>query len=196
MDKSLKTVLVTGGAGYVGSVLIKKLLSQNFNIKIIDSLVYGSDGISDHLGNNSLELINTDIRKIQDISDIFHNVDCVIHLAAVVGEPLCKKIPLAAKQIKEYATKNHWESLRKYRRKVSALLLCSTFLFSVIMFVFAIPIANLVGANPFYIKLNSFFILPMAFFVFNYQSLRGLKKITEFSLSLSQGNLRTTSTYS
>jgi len=106
MDKSLKTVLVTGGAGYVGSVLIKKLLSQNFNIKIIDSLVYGSDGISDHLGNNSLELINTDIRKIQDIPDIFHNVDCVIHLAAVVGEPLCKKIPLAAKQINEFATKN------------------------------------------------------------------------------------------
>ena len=106
MDKSLKTVLVTGGAGYVGSVLIKKLLSQNFNIKIIDSLVYGSDGISDYLGNNSLELINTDIRKIQDIPDIFHNVDCVIHLAAVVGEPLCKKIPLAAKQINEFATKN------------------------------------------------------------------------------------------
>jgi nucleoside-diphosphate-sugar epimerase len=106
MDKSLKTILVTGGAGYVGSVLIKKLLSQNFNIKIIDSLVYGSDGISDHLGNNSLELINTDIRKIQDIPDIFHNVDCIIHLAAVVGEPLCKKIPLAAKQINEFATKN------------------------------------------------------------------------------------------
>ena len=83
--------------------------------------------------------------------------------------------------IAEYATKNHWQSLRRYRRKVSALLLCSTFLFSVIMFVFAIPIANLVGANPFYIKLNSFFILPMTFFVLNYQSLRGLKKITEFS---------------
>ena len=83
--------------------------------------------------------------------------------------------------IAEYATKNHWKSLRKYRRKVSVLLLCSTFLFSVIMYVFAIPIANLVGANPFYIKLNSFFILPMAFFVLNYQSLRGLKKITAFS---------------
>ena len=83
--------------------------------------------------------------------------------------------------IAEYATKNHCKSLRRYRRKVSALLLCSTFLFSVIMFVFAIPIANLVGANPIYIKLNSFYLLDIDIFVLNYQSLRGLKKITEFS---------------
>jgi len=83
--------------------------------------------------------------------------------------------------IAEYAAKNHWKGLRKYREKVSLLLLFSTLLFSIIMFVFALPIANLVGANPFYIKLNSFFILPMTFFVLNYQSLRGLKKIAEFS---------------
>lgn len=106
MNKSLKTVLVTGGAGYVGSVLIKKLLDQNYNVKIIDSLVYGSDGISDYTNSDSIELINSDIRKIQNIPDIFYNVNCVIHLAAVVGEPLCKKIPLAAKQINEFATKN------------------------------------------------------------------------------------------
>tara|TARA_B110000116_G_scaffold217176_1_gene194297 strand:+ start:1506 stop:2513 length:1008 start_codon:yes stop_codon:yes gene_type:complete len=99
-------VLVTGGAGYVGSVLIKKLLNENFNIKIIDSLVYGSDGISDCLDNNSVELITSDIREIQNIPDILSDVNCVVHLAAVVGEPLCKKIPLAAKQINEFATKN------------------------------------------------------------------------------------------
>ncbi len=86
--------------------------------------------------------------------------------------------------IAEYAAKNHWKGLRKYREKVSLLLLFSTLLFSIIMFVFALPIANLVGANPFYIKLNSFFILPMTFFVLNYQSLRGMKKIAEFSFFL------------
>ena len=86
--------------------------------------------------------------------------------------------------IADYASKKHWRSLRMYRKKSSILLLFSTFLFSVIMFVFADPIANFVGLETehhFYIKLNSFFILPMAFFVLNYQSLRGLKRITEFS---------------
>jgi len=106
MNKSLKNVLVTGGAGYVGSVLIKKLLDKNYNIKIIDSLVYGSDGISDYIDDNNIEFINSDIREIQNIPNIFQDVNCVIHLAAVVGEPLCKKIPLAAKQINEFATKN------------------------------------------------------------------------------------------
>ena len=42
---SPKVILVTGGAGYVGSVLTRKLVEQDFHVKIIDSLVYGSDGI-------------------------------------------------------------------------------------------------------------------------------------------------------
>jgi len=83
--------------------------------------------------------------------------------------------------IAEYASKNQWKNIRLYRGKVSFLLLFSTIFFSITMYVFAPYIANIVGANPFYIKLNSFFILPMAFFILNYQSLRGLKKITEFS---------------
>ena len=83
--------------------------------------------------------------------------------------------------IAEYASKNQWNNIRLYRGKVSFLLLLSTIFFSIIMYVFAPLIANIVGANPFYIRLNSFFILPMAFFILNYQSLRGLKKITEFS---------------
>jgi len=103
---SSKTILVTGGAGYVGSVLTNKLLEQNFHVKILDSLVYGIDGISKHLSANSIEFLNSDIREISKIRDFFNDVDCVIHLAAIVGEPLCRKIPLAAKQINEFATKN------------------------------------------------------------------------------------------
>ena len=49
------------------------------------------------------------------------------------------------------------------------------------MYSFSALIADLVGANPVYIRMNSFFILPMAFFILNYQSLRGLKRISEFS---------------
>ena len=103
---SPKVILVTGGAGYVGSVLTRKLVEQDFHVKIIDSLAYGSDGISKYLSNGSIEFLNSDIREIDKIKDFFTSVDCVIHLAAIVGEPLCQKIPLAAKQINEFATKN------------------------------------------------------------------------------------------
>jgi O-antigen/teichoic acid export membrane protein len=83
--------------------------------------------------------------------------------------------------IAEYASENQWDKIRLFRKKISFLLLFSTILFSIIMYVFSSYIASAIGANPVYIKINSFFILPMAFFILNYQSLRGLKKISEFS---------------
>ena len=103
---SIQSVLVTGGAGYVGSVLTKKLLKNNFDVKVVDSLVYGNDGISSLIEENKIEFFNSDIRDSIKISPILKDVDCVIHLAAVVSEPLCKKIPEAARQINEIATKN------------------------------------------------------------------------------------------
>ncbi len=103
---SKNSVLITGGAGYVGSVLTNKLVNGNFHVKIIDSLVFGNDGISKLIDDDKIEFHNIDIRDTKNISGILANVDSVIHLAAIVGEPLCKKIPIAAKQINEYATKN------------------------------------------------------------------------------------------
>jgi len=104
--RSLNSVLITGGAGYVGSVLVRKLVSLGYDIKVIDSLVFGNDGISSLINEKKIEFFNLDIRETEKVSSIIQNIDCVIHLAAIVGEPLCKKIPDAAKQINEFATKN------------------------------------------------------------------------------------------
>jgi len=103
---SLNSILITGGAGYVGSVLVKKLVSLNYDVKVIDSLVFGNDGISSLIDEGKIQFFNLDIRETEKISSIIQDVDCVVHLAAIVGEPLCKKIPDAAKQINEFATKN------------------------------------------------------------------------------------------
>ena len=99
-------ILVTGGAGYIGSVLTNKLVSSNYNVKILDSLIFGRDGISDLVSNNSVNLFVDDIRNKKIIPDVLKQVDCVIHLAAIVGDPLCSKIPKAARQINELATKH------------------------------------------------------------------------------------------
>ncbi len=101
----LKSILVTGGAGYIGSVLTHKLAELGYNVRILDSLIYGRDGISDLISNNSIELIEKDIRDEKTLNQVVKDIDCVIHLAAIVGDPLCKKIPVAAKQINEDATK-------------------------------------------------------------------------------------------
>ena len=106
-------VLVTGGAGYIGSVLTNKLVSSNYNVKILDSLIFGRDGISDLVSNNSVNLFVDDIRNKKIIPDVLKQVDCVIHLAAIVGDPLCSKIPKAARQINELATKHIIDCCKK-----------------------------------------------------------------------------------
>tara|TARA_B100002049_G_scaffold63474_1_gene45769 strand:+ start:992 stop:2008 length:1017 start_codon:yes stop_codon:yes gene_type:complete len=106
-------ILVTGGAGYIGSVLTRKLVLSKYNVTVLDSLIFGQDGISDLVSNNSIKLFVGDIRNKKIIADVLKDVDCVIHLAAIVGEPLCSKIPVAVKQINELATKQIIDSCRK-----------------------------------------------------------------------------------
>ena len=103
---SLNSVLITGGSGYVGSILVNNLVKENYDVRVVDSLVYGNDGISKLVDEKKIKFFNLDIRETKNLTDIISNVDCVIHLAAIVGEPLCKKIPDTAKQINEFATKN------------------------------------------------------------------------------------------
>ena len=106
-------ILVTGGAGYIGSVLTRNLVLSKYNVKVLDSLVFGKDGISELVSNDSVNLFVGDIRNKEIIPDVLKEIDCVVHLAAIVGEPLCSKIPKAARQINEFATKHLIDSCKK-----------------------------------------------------------------------------------
>ena len=83
--------------------------------------------------------------------------------------------------IASFASKNKFKSIKYFRKKIVLLLITTTLIFSAIMYFNAVLLASFIGANPEYIKLNSFLVLPMTFFILHYQSLRGLKKIAEFS---------------
>lgn len=117
-------VLVTGGAGYIGSVLTGKLIEKGYKVRVLDSLIYGSAGISKHLSDKSIELIPADIRNENILQKAVEGIDYVIHLAAIVGEPLCNKIPEAARQINEYATINLLKFCKK--SKVKRFIFAST----------------------------------------------------------------------
>jgi len=91
--------------------------------------------------------------------------------------------------IASFASQNKWRSIFSFRKQVLLILSVSSIISSLLMYFLAIPIADLIHTNYRYIQLNAFFVLPMAFFMVNYESLRGLKRIAEFSFfyRVSQG---------
>ena len=83
----LKTILVTGGAGYVGAVLVPKLLKRGYKVKVLDLYTYGTDifdGIKDRLG---LEEIKGDICDTDILKQSLRGCDAVIHLACISNDP-------------------------------------------------------------------------------------------------------------
>ena len=92
-------ILVTGGAGYLGSVLIGKLLQKNNNVKVFDALMFGGESILSHIYNKNFSFIKGDIRDKNIVSKSLTNIDAVFHLAALVGEPACSVNPTLTKQI-------------------------------------------------------------------------------------------------
>ena len=81
------TVLVTGGAGYVGSILIPKLLSKNYNVKVVDLYLFEENLFSHCKSGDSLQEIQGDIRDQNLIKKNVVNTDAVIHLACISNDP-------------------------------------------------------------------------------------------------------------
>ncbi len=92
-------VLVTGGAGYVGSVLTRILISKGFRVRVIDALKHGGESILEMLNSPNFEFVKADIRDAQTVKKAVKDIDAVVHLAAVVGDPACKKYPQLAKEV-------------------------------------------------------------------------------------------------
>lgn len=82
-------ILVTGGAGYIGSILTRKLLDRGEDVRILDKFDYGLDSIKDIINNDNLEIVIGDVRDSTDIEEAMDDVDAVVHLAAIVGDPAC-----------------------------------------------------------------------------------------------------------
>jgi len=82
-------VLVVGGAGYIGSLLVERLLEKAYRVRVLDSLLYGDEALRAVRHHPDFELIVGDCRNIQDVVRAMHGVDSIIDLAAIVGDPAC-----------------------------------------------------------------------------------------------------------
>jgi len=90
-------VLVTGAAGYLGSILVPHLLNEGFHVIAIDNFMYQQSSLLDCCDDERLTILRGDARDRMLIARELKNADCIIPLACLTGAPLCDQDPLAAK---------------------------------------------------------------------------------------------------
>ncbi len=91
-------VLVTGGAGYIGSVLVRQLLNKGYNVRVLDNLKFGGEALYEVMQHPNFEFIKGDLNNAEEVSKALIGVDAIAHLAAIVGDPACKKFSEEAQQ--------------------------------------------------------------------------------------------------
>ena len=92
-------ILVTGGAGYLGSILIPMLLNADHRVTVLDNFLYGQVPFLDLCGHPGLEIIRDDVRHMAGLRRALAAQDAVIPLAAIVGAPACARDQTAAQSV-------------------------------------------------------------------------------------------------
>lgn len=94
-------ILVTGGAGYIGSVMVPKLLSVGYGVTVLDNFMFGQSSLAECCGFDKFEVIRGDCRDEGLVKKILAKADVIIPLAALVGAPLCKNDPIGTRTINQ-----------------------------------------------------------------------------------------------
>jgi nucleoside-diphosphate-sugar epimerase len=95
-QKESKKIFITGGAGYVGAMLVPELLSKGYHVTVLDLMMYGEDVIKP---NNNLKMVKGDIRDIALLNKEIPGHDVVIHLACISNDPSFELNPNLGKSI-------------------------------------------------------------------------------------------------
>jgi nucleoside-diphosphate-sugar epimerase len=90
-------ILITGGAGYIGSILTPLLLSKKFTVTVLDNFMYDQNSLLDCSHYKNFNIIRGDYRDKKTLQNALIGVDYIIHLAALVGAPLCEQNKIGAK---------------------------------------------------------------------------------------------------
>lgn len=106
-------ILVTGGAGYIGSILTPELLAAGHKVTVLDNFMYRQSSLNQHCANRNFDVINGDVRIHSTIRPLLKNADVIIPLAALVGAPLCAKDPVTATSTNRDAVLDLFRALSK-----------------------------------------------------------------------------------
>ena len=88
-----KNIFVTGGAGYIGSILVPILLKQQYNVTVLDNLIFNQPSLLDCCADPNFDFVKGDICDHELVNGLLSKADIVIPLAAIVGAPACKRNP-------------------------------------------------------------------------------------------------------
>ncbi len=122
-DRS-RRVLIIGGAGYIGSVMARYLLKRGYPVSVLDNLMFGYDAMKELDNHPAYRFYKGDARNIQDLLTAMDDIDSVVHLAAIVGDPACELDHRQTIDINYEASKILVEACM--HKKVSRLLFAST----------------------------------------------------------------------
>lgn len=92
-------VVVTGGAGYIGSTLVPMLLDGGHEVRVVDSFLYGEGWLDAVVGRTGFSLVRADIRDGTAVLRALEGMDAAVHLAAIVGDPACARWPQLAREV-------------------------------------------------------------------------------------------------
>jgi len=92
-------ILVTGGAGYIGSVLVSELLRNGYGVTVLDNFMYRQNSLLDCAANENFDVLKGDARDESILKDVLKKADYIIPLAALVGAPICNRDKIGAVSI-------------------------------------------------------------------------------------------------
>ena len=90
------SILVTGGAGYLGSILVPELLAAGHRVTVLDNFMYDQNSLAHVCADPNFDVVNGDARTAETLKPLVAKADYVLPLAALVGAPLCEKDPIGA----------------------------------------------------------------------------------------------------
>ncbi len=109
-------ILVTGGAGYLGSMLVPRLLEAGHKVTVLDAFIFGQNSLLECCANENFDVIRGDARDESILKSILHKFDILIPLAALVGAPLCNRDMIGTVTINRDAVKTLAELASKEQR--------------------------------------------------------------------------------
>ena len=113
-----KKILITGGAGYIGSKLVTKLLNVGHEVTVIDVLKFSSKSLNHVFGHKNFHFIKGDVRQKKLMKKLINKNEFIIPLAALVGAPLCEKNKEEAVQVNLDSIKYLMELIKKKKKKI------------------------------------------------------------------------------
>lgn len=106
-------ILVTGGAGYIGSVLVRRLLESGERVRVLDRFLFGGQGLEGIAADGALSVLHRDLRDPRAHAEALEGVETVIHLAAIVGDKACAVD-------EERAVQTNWTATVAFARSAAA----------------------------------------------------------------------------